>query len=119
MLFPVMLIVDQPWTLSIPGLPVIGALVGVAILSTAVGYLLYFRILATAGATNLLLVTFLIPISAIGLGVLVLNEVLLPRHLAGMALIGLGLAAIDGRPATALGALKSLAAAKRRGRPKP
>lgn len=102
MLFPVMLLIDQPWTLPIPSLPVIGALVGVAILSTAVGYLLYFRILASAGATNLLLVTFLIPISAIMLGILLLNEVLLPRHIAGMALIGLGLAAIDGRPAAAL-----------------
>nr|HMQ42651.1 DMT family transporter [Paracoccus sp. (in: a-proteobacteria)] len=66
---------------------------------TALAYLLYFRILATAGATNLLLVTFLIPVSAILLGTLVLNEVLLPRHIAGMALIGLGLAAIDGRAA--------------------
>jgi len=67
--------------------------------------------LASAGATNLLLVTFLIPISAIMLGILLLNEVLLLRHIAGMALIGLGLAAIDGRPAAAL---KTAFAAKRR-----
>ena len=57
--------------------------------------------LAAAGATNLLLVTLLIPVTAILLGVAVLGETLLPRHLAGMALIGLGLAAIDGRPPTA------------------
>ena len=49
------------------------------------------------GATNLLLVTFLIPVSAIALGTLVLGERLDPRHLLGMALIGAGLAAIDGR----------------------
>ncbi len=49
------------------------------------------------GATNLLLVTFLIPVSSIVLGVLVLNEVLLPKHFIGMAVIGVGLAAIDGR----------------------
>ncbi|WP_322111249.1 EamA family transporter [Varunaivibrio sulfuroxidans] len=60
--------------------------------------MLYFRILATAGATNLLLVTFLIPVSAIVLGVLFLSENLRPEHLVGMALIGIGLAAIDGRP---------------------
>ena len=60
--------------------------------------MLYFRILATAGATNLLLVTFLIPVSAILLGTVFLGEVMRPRHLAGMALIGAGLAAIDGRP---------------------
>jgi drug/metabolite transporter (DMT)-like permease len=69
----------------------------VAALSTALAYVLYFRILATAGATNLLLVTFLIPVSAILLGTLFLGEILLPRHFAGMALIGIGLTAIDGR----------------------
>ncbi|CAH1662858.1 DMT family transporter [Chelatococcus asaccharovorans] len=98
MLIPVMLIVDRPWTLPMPSLEAIGALIGVAALSTALGYVLFFRILATAGATNLLLVTFLIPVSAILLGVLVLNETLMPKQLAGMALISLGLAAIDGRP---------------------
>ena len=67
-------------------------------LSTAIGHVLYFRILARAGATNLLLVTFLIPVSAILLGILVLGEQLEPRHLAGMAAIGIGLMAIDGRP---------------------
>jgi drug/metabolite transporter (DMT)-like permease len=73
------------------------AIVGLATLSTALGYILYFRILATAGATNLLLVTFLIPVSAIVLGASVLGEALGPQQLGGMALIGAGLAAIDGR----------------------
>lgn len=98
MLVPVMLIVDQPWLLPVPSAAAVWSLIGVAALSTAFAYILYFRILATAGATNLLLVTFLIPVSAVLLGMLVLGEVLLPKHLAGMALIGLGLAAIDGRP---------------------
>ncbi|KJS43512.1 MAG: ABC transporter permease [Rhodospirillaceae bacterium BRH_c57] len=97
-LLPLMMVVDHPWTLQTPSLAAIGALIGVAAISTALAYVLYFRILATAGATNLLLVTFLIPVSAILLGTLFLGEVLLPRHFAGMALIGIGLAAIDGRP---------------------
>lgn len=97
LLLPVMLWVDQPWTLPMPSLSTIGALVGIAILSTALAYILYFKILATAGALNLLLVTFLIPVSAIILGVLVLGEVLLLKHLVGMVCIGVGLAAIDGR----------------------
>lgn len=101
-LLPVMMVVDQPWMLPVPSLTAIGALIGVAAISTALAYVLYFRILATAGATNLLLVTFLIPVSAILLGTLFLGEVLLPRHFAGMALIGAGLAAIDGRPGKAL-----------------
>lgn len=73
------------------------ALAGLAILSTALAYVLYFRILAEAGATNLLLVTFLIPVSAIGLGAVVLAERLAPAHFAGMAVIGAGLLLIDGR----------------------
>lgn len=97
MLTPAMLIVDKPWLLPMPGVQAIAAMVGVAALSTALAYVLYFRILATAGATNLLLVTFLIPVSAIVLGILFLGEALQPRHLVGMAMIGAGLAATDGR----------------------
>ena len=97
MLLPIVLLVDRPWTLAMPGLPVWGAILGIASLSTALGYVVYFRILATAGATNVLLVTFLNPVTAILLGTLVLGERLEPRHALGMALIGVGLAAIDGR----------------------
>lgn len=98
LLVPLMLIVDRPWTLEIPSAAALGALLGIAVLSTALAYVLYFRILATAGATNLLLVTLLIPVSAILLGVVFLDETLAPRDVAGMAFIGLGLVAIDGRP---------------------
>ncbi len=97
LLLPLMLLVDQPWTLAVPHAATWGAVLGVGLLSTALAYVLYFRILAAAGATNLLLVTFLIPVSAILLGALVLGETLLPRHFGGMALIGAGLACIDGR----------------------
>jgi len=97
MLIPVVLLVDQPWSLPMPSVASLGALVGLALLSTSLAYIIYFRILETAGATNLLLVTFLLPVSAILLGIGFLNEVLLPKHLVGMALIGMGLAAIDGR----------------------
>lgn len=96
-MLPLVLVLDRPWTLPAPSLSAIAALIGVAAMSTALAYVLYFRILATAGATNLLLVTFLIPVSAILLGTLFLGETLLPRHVAGMILIGAGLAAIDGR----------------------
>lgn len=98
LILPIMLIVDRPWVLpAFPSASIWAALIGLALLSTAVAYVLYFRILSAAGATNLLLVTFLIPVTAILLGALFLGEQLLPRHFAGMALIGLSLAAIDGR----------------------
>jgi drug/metabolite transporter (DMT)-like permease len=110
-LVPVMLAVDRPWSLPMPPAEIVGALLGLALLATALAYLLYFRILATAGATNLLLVTFLIPVTAILLGIFVLGERLEPRHLAGIALIAIGLAAIDGRPARRLARLAGTRAA--------
>jgi drug/metabolite transporter (DMT)-like permease len=97
-LTPLALIADRPWTLPWPSTSSIGALVGLALLSTALAYILYFRILASAGATNLVLVTLLIPVSAILLGVLFLGETLQAKHILGMALIGVGLAAVDCRP---------------------
>jgi drug/metabolite transporter (DMT)-like permease len=96
-LIPLALLVDRPWTLPMPSGAAIGALAGVAAFSTALAYVIYFRLLSTAGATNLLLVTLLVPVTAILLGVAFLGEGLLPRHVVGMALIGAGLAAIDGR----------------------
>ncbi len=97
MLVPVALLVDRPWTLVAPGIEVWAAIVGIALISTALAYVLFFRILETAGVTNLMLVTFLIPVSAILLGALFLGESLETKHLLGMALIAAGLAAIDGR----------------------
>src|SRR5205823_2771755 len=96
-LAPLALVFDKPWTIVLPSAPASAALVALASLSTALGYLIYFRLLARVGATNVLLVTFLIPVSAILLGSLVLGEQLATRHIVGMAAIAIGLAAIDGR----------------------
>jgi drug/metabolite transporter (DMT)-like permease len=98
LLLPAVLVVDRPWQMAVPSLVSIVAILGLALLATALAFILYFRLLATAGATNLLLVTFLIPVSAIILGATFLAERLEPKHFGGMALIGLGLAAIDRRP---------------------
>ena len=102
LILPVALLVDRPWTLSPPPTRVWAAILGLAIISTALGYVVYFRVLAAAGATNLLLVTLLMPAIALVLGTLVLGERLAPRHLGGMALIAAGLAVIDGRVLAAL-----------------
>lgn len=108
MILPVALLVDRPWEGVMPGAATWGALVGLALLGTAGAYVLYFRIMARAGATNAMLVTLLIPVSALLLGAVVLGEAVEPRQAAGMALIGLGLAVIDGRP---LGWVRRLAPA--------
>lgn len=94
---PLWLVVDRPWALPAPGLTPVLALVSMAALSTALAYLIFFRVLASAGATNVSIVTFLIPISATLLGVGLLGETLRPEHVAGFALIAAGLVAIDGR----------------------
>jgi len=96
MMFPLAVIIDSPWSLR-PSLEAVAAVFGIAIVSTAMAYLLYFRILAAAGATNVLLVTFLIPISALLLGVGVLGEVINVFENIGMGCIFLGLMVIDGR----------------------
>jgi drug/metabolite transporter (DMT)-like permease len=95
---PVALALDRPWTLE-PGWAPWLAVLGLALPATALAYGIYFRILASAGATNLLLVTLLIPVSALLLGALILGEEIGASALAGMAMIFLGLAAIDGRSA--------------------
>jgi drug/metabolite transporter (DMT)-like permease len=94
---PVALALEAPWRLPVPSAPTLAAAAALGVFSTALAYLLFFRIIARAGATALNLVTFLIPIVAVLLGAALLGEVLLLRHLAGFALIAAGLAAIDGR----------------------
>jgi drug/metabolite transporter (DMT)-like permease len=96
LMVPIAVLVERP-ALVLPGAVPLAAILGLAFLSTALAYLIYFRILAAAGATNLLLVTFLIPVSALLLGTLVLDERLSGTAVIGMGLIFLGLAAIDGR----------------------
>jgi drug/metabolite transporter (DMT)-like permease len=97
LLMPVVALLDRPWTLPAPSATTLGALVSLAMASTALAYVIFFRVLARAGATGISLVTFLIPLSAVLLGTLILGEQLAMRHFVGMVAIALGLAAIDGR----------------------
>jgi drug/metabolite transporter (DMT)-like permease len=96
-MLPVAFIIDRPWTHAFPGLGPLAALSALALLCTAFAYVLYFRLIDHAGATNALLVTLLVPPTAILLGALFLGEALAPQDFLGLALIALGLAAIDGR----------------------
>lgn len=79
-----------------------GALAWLSIMGTALAYLLYYRLLRTVGATNTLLVTFLIPVNALLLGILLLGETLDRHAVIGMALVFCGLLAVDGRLLLAL-----------------
>jgi drug/metabolite transporter (DMT)-like permease len=95
-MLPLVIVIDSPWSVR-PSLEALSAVLGIAVISTAIAYLIYFHLLATAGATNVLLATFLIPISALLLGVGVLGEVIKVLEYAGMGCIFLGLIIIDGR----------------------
>jgi drug/metabolite transporter (DMT)-like permease len=96
-MLPVSLIADRPWTLAVPPLGSIAAIVALALVSTAFAYILYFRIMALAGATNASLVTLLVPPGAILLGAVFLGERLNATDIAGMLLIAAGLLILDGR----------------------
>ena len=96
-ILPVVLMFDHPFSRPAPDGVAIAAVFAIALLSTALAFIIYFEILKVAGATNVMLVTLLVPVSAIFLGALILGEALAPRHFAGLALIAGGLMLIDGR----------------------
>ncbi|WP_372882405.1 EamA family transporter [Psychromonas sp.] len=96
LLIPIALTVDGAIDAAI-SLQTWAAVVGLAVFSTAIAYVLYFKILNLAGATNVLLVTLSVPVSAILLGSVFLNKPLEVIHFVGISLIELGLSAIDGR----------------------
>ena len=89
--------VEQPWRLPMPDVTTWFAVLGLAVLSTALAYIVFFQILRSSGATNVMLVTLLIPVTAILLGWLVLDEPIAMREIAGAIVIGSALIVIDGR----------------------
>jgi drug/metabolite transporter (DMT)-like permease len=90
-------VIDRPWQLPMPGATTWLGVIGLAALSTALAYIVFFQILRRSGATNVMLVTLLIPVTAILLGYLVLGEQISPREIFGALVIGSALLLIDGR----------------------
>jgi len=101
-MLPVVLLHDLSGSLTIPPIGAIGAILALALLSTALAYILYFRLISVAGATNASLVTLLVPPSAILLSVLFLGEHVGGEDWLGLGLILLGLVVLDGRLADRL-----------------
>jgi drug/metabolite transporter (DMT)-like permease len=95
-LVPLALVFDAPWTLA-PSATAFAALGAMALLSTALPSLLFFSLIKRAGATNASLATFLMPVTAVALGALVLGERIAPEAYAGLALILLGTTLVNGR----------------------
>jgi drug/metabolite transporter (DMT)-like permease len=88
---------ERPWQLPMPGATTWLAMMGLAGLSTALAYIVFFQILRRSGSTNVMLVTLLIPLTAILLGYLVLGESISRREIVGALVIGSALLLIDGR----------------------
>jgi drug/metabolite transporter (DMT)-like permease len=89
--------VERPWQLAMPGVTTWLAVLGLAALSTALAYIVFFQILRRSGSTNVMLVTLLIPVTAILLGYLVLGESISLREIIGALVIASALLLIDGR----------------------
>jgi len=96
-LLPLVLFADRPWSSATWTADAVLSVIALATLCTALAYMIFFRLLATVGATNTSLVTFLIPVSSLILGTLFLDEDLVLVQLLGMLLIIAGMAVIDGR----------------------
>lgn len=97
-------IILVPLALTLEGVPsgwppveVALAMTGLSVLSTVCAYSLYFHLLNRVGSTNLILVTFLVPIVALVFGTLVLRETVSNDALLGMATVGIALTLVDGR----------------------
>jgi drug/metabolite transporter (DMT)-like permease len=98
MMIPIASLINQPWALPMPSLATIGSVIALAVICTAFAYVLFFRILDMAGATNVSLVTMLVPVSATLLAVPLLDERLEWLTILGFVIITLGLMVLDGRP---------------------
>lgn len=93
----VVCLVDRPWTLAAPSQGAGWSLVALAVFGTALAYLVFFKILVRAGANNVMLVTLLIPVTALLLGNVFLDEPIRSKEILGAVIIGAGLLFIDGR----------------------
>ena len=94
-LAPLVIVVDQPWTISDPGFLPVLSILALGLFCTALAYVIYFQILARSGATAIALVTFMIPPSAILMGWLALGEQISSQDFLGMSLIGVGLFSVN------------------------
>lgn len=97
MLVPASLVVDRPWTL-VPSAESVVALFGLAVFSTALAFVIYFRLLRTLGAIGVTAQAYLrVPIG-VSIGVVALGESLAPTAWLGFVFVVLGVAAMTLQP---------------------
>lgn len=97
MMFCLAVVFDRPWQLEMPGGVTWSAILGLASLSTALAFIVFFQIIIRSGASTVMLVTLLVPVSAILLGYFILGEYIATREIIGALIIGSALLVMDGR----------------------
>jgi len=75
---------------------------GLGVIGTAGAYVIYFKILSLAGASNLMLVTIIVPVFAVSLDAVILGQWVSASEVVGFLVIACGLAIMDGRLLTYL-----------------
>lgn len=96
-MIPLALYFESPFSLSWPSLQAVGSLVALAVIGTALAFVVYYKILEVAGATYLSMVTYILPVFGVLLGVLILNEQLTWNAYVGCGLILSGVMVVNGR----------------------
>ena len=93
----VYLLVTQSFPVFDVTISIVIVAIGLGMIGTGYAYMIYFRILALAGASNLMLVTIIVPIFAVTLDAIFLSQWVSVREMLGFGIIALGLAVMDGR----------------------
>ena len=96
-MIPLALYFERPFSLSWPSLQAVGSLVALAVIGTAMAFVVYYKIIEVAGATYLSMVTYILPVFGVLLGVLILNEQLTWNAYVGCGLILSGVMVVNGR----------------------
>ena len=92
-LTPLSLMVDRPWTLT-PSAASIAALIALAVFSTALAFVIYFRLIQTLGSVGTTAQAYLRVPLGVGLGVVFLGETLSPTVWIGLVCVVVGIAAM-------------------------
>ena len=95
-LVPLVLWVDRPFSMTLPSLPALGSWLALGMLGTALAFIVYYRLIETADASYVSMVTYIVPVFGVLLGVLVLHEQLTWNMYLGFGLILLGVMAVNG-----------------------
>ena len=94
LLAPLSLVIDRPWTLT-PSTDSLLALLGLAVFSTALAFVIYFRLLHTLGSVGTTSQAYLrIPVG-VGIGVVFLGETLNGSAWIGLVFVFIGVAAMS------------------------